>query len=148
MRCGSSVVGVEEKGVGVEGAIVPAMTMLPATAAALLVLVLQLMWSAEAQVAVGSGPPAGCPDRCGNVSVPFPFGIRDGCSLEGFGLTCNTTSNPPRLMIGNSTLQVVSISLANSTLRAVDIAGAVNITYGEINGNGTWVGVAATSSNP
>uniref|UniRef100_A0A0E0EUY6 Protein kinase domain-containing protein n=1 Tax=Oryza meridionalis TaxID=40149 RepID=A0A0E0EUY6_9ORYZ len=120
------------------------MTMLPATAAALLVLVLQLMWSAEAQVAVGSGPPAGCPDRCGNVSVPFPFGIRDGCSLEGFGLTCNTTSNPPRLMIGNSTLQVVNISLANSTLRAVDIAGAVNITYGQIDGNGTWVGVVAS----
>ncbi|EAZ10087.1 hypothetical protein OsI_32396 [Oryza sativa Indica Group] len=127
----------------------------PATAAllVLVVVLLQLqLWSAEAQVAVGSGPPAGCPapDRCGNVSVPFPFGIRTGCSLEGFGLTCNTTSNPPRLMIGNSTLQVVSISLANSTLRAVDIAGAVNITYGygEINGNGTWGGVAATSTSP
>ncbi|EEE70226.1 hypothetical protein OsJ_30340 [Oryza sativa Japonica Group] len=126
----------------------------PATAAllVLVVLLLQLqLWSAEAQVAVGSGPPAGCPDRCGNVSVPFPFGIRTGCSLEGFGLTCNTTSNPPRLMIGNSTLQVVSISLANSTLRAVDIAGAVNITYDVVSGttgNGTWGGVAATSTNP
>uniref|UniRef100_A0A0E0M4K4 Protein kinase domain-containing protein n=1 Tax=Oryza punctata TaxID=4537 RepID=A0A0E0M4K4_ORYPU len=121
------------------------MVMFPSpAAAAVLVLVVLELWSAEAQVAVGSGPPAGCPDRCGNVTVPFPFGIRDGCSLEGFGLTCNNATNPPLLMVGNSTLQVVSISPADSTVRALDLAGAVNITQdGNVSGNGTWGGVAA-----
>uniref|UniRef100_A0A0D9XGS5 Protein kinase domain-containing protein n=1 Tax=Leersia perrieri TaxID=77586 RepID=A0A0D9XGS5_9ORYZ len=120
-------------------------------AAALLVVVVmqQLVWSAEAQVAVavGTGPPPGCPDRCGDVHVPFPFGIGDGCSLPGFALTCNTTTNrPPRLMIGNTTLQVVNISLPNSTLRALDTAGAVHIKYGIIDGNGTWPGVSGAGA--
>ncbi|EEC85061.1 hypothetical protein OsI_32397 [Oryza sativa Indica Group] len=116
----------------------------PATAALLALLLLQLqlqLWSVEAQVAVGSGPPPGCPDRCGDVKVPFPFGIRDGCSLAGFGLTCNNATNPPRLMVGNGTLQVVEILLSNSTLRAVDITGAANVTFGTDEGNGTWRGV-------
>ncbi|RWR78978.1 putative wall-associated receptor kinase-like protein 16 [Cinnamomum micranthum f. kanehirae] len=37
-----------------------------------------------------------CPDTddsCGNVSIPYPFGIKKGCSREGFELTCNETSN-------------------------------------------------------
>ncbi|XP_006660979.2 putative wall-associated receptor kinase-like 16 [Oryza brachyantha] len=117
-------------------------------AAALLLVMMQLMWSAEAQVAVGAGPPTGCPDRCGNVSVPFPFGIRDGCSLAGFRLTCDATRSPPRLMLGNGTLQVVEISLANSTVRAVDVAGAANMTFGTIDGNGTWAGVGYDSDGP
>ena len=123
-------------------------TMVPAAAA--LLLMLQL-WSAEAQVAVGAGPPPGCPDsdRCGNVSVPYPFAISHGCSLPGFELTCDTTRNPPRLMIGNGTLQVVDISLANSTVRAMDLAGAVNITPDGFNaGNGTWSGLGAGGGIP
>jgi hypothetical protein len=33
----------------------------------------------------------GCTTRCGNVSVPYPFGIEPGCYLEGFNVTCNAT---------------------------------------------------------
>uniref|UniRef100_A0A2N9FDL8 Protein kinase domain-containing protein n=1 Tax=Fagus sylvatica TaxID=28930 RepID=A0A2N9FDL8_FAGSY len=32
----------------------------------------------------------GCRDQCGNVSVPFPFGLTDGCYLnEDFHITCD-----------------------------------------------------------
>jgi hypothetical protein len=117
----------------------PAMAM--AMAMSLLLLLLQQLWSVEAQLS--GPPPASCPDRCGDVSVPYPFGIRDGCHLPGFALTCDATrSNPPRLMLGNGTLQVVDISLANSTVRALDLAGAVNLTYDVSkvapSANGTW----------
>lgn len=38
----------------------------------------------------------GCPDKCGQVSIPYPFGTKDGCFLPGFQITCDDTIDPPR----------------------------------------------------
>ncbi|KAK1318571.1 Wall-associated receptor kinase 2 [Acorus calamus] len=32
----------------------------------------------------------GCPEKCGNLSIPYPFGIQVGCNREGFLLYCNS----------------------------------------------------------
>nr|BAK03639.1 predicted protein [Hordeum vulgare subsp. vulgare] len=109
-------------------------------------LLLQLcLTTAAAQVTAGAGPPAPrCPTSCGGVSVPYPFGVGDGCSWPGFSLICDRTrGGEPRLLVGSG-LQVVDISLDNSTVRVVDSAGQVNLTFsGGLDGNGSWGGLGA-----
>ncbi|XVE61012.1 hypothetical protein DITRI_Ditri06bG0005800 [Diplodiscus trichospermus] len=52
----------------------------------------------------------GCTSRCGNLTVPYPFGIGYGCFLEGFGITCNDSNGQSKpFLLG--TYEVVNISL-------------------------------------
>nr|CAB3482812.1 unnamed protein product [Digitaria exilis] len=85
----------------------------------------------------------GCPTSCGDVSVPYPFGIAPGCSLAGFNLTCDTTHTPPRLLVGNGTLHVTSVSLDDSTVRvlgpAMDFSSVLRLKEGWST-IGTWGG--------
>ncbi|KAG5250808.1 wall-associated receptor kinase [Salix suchowensis] len=56
---------------------------------------------------------AGCQDRCGNVSIPFPFGLTDDCYYDaGFLITCNHTFSPPKAYVTASTINVTEITLA------------------------------------
>ncbi|CAN6360454.1 unnamed protein product [Urochloa humidicola] len=87
-----------------------------------------------------------CTTVCGDVSVPYPFGIGPGCYLPGFNLTCDTSRTPARLSLGgNGTLKVIGISLDNATVRVqgpainMDLPRTATSATG---GNGTWGGPA------
>ncbi|PIA65119.1 hypothetical protein AQUCO_00100545v1 [Aquilegia coerulea] len=44
----------------------------------------------------------GCQPKCGNVTVPYPFGIGAKCSIDTWAnINCNTTFNPPKPFIGD-----------------------------------------------
>ncbi|KAL6282763.1 hypothetical protein ACE6H2_013692 [Prunus campanulata] len=43
----------------------------------------------------------GCPDKCGNLTIPYPFGIGVSCYMEGFDITCNTSTESPTALWGN-----------------------------------------------
>ncbi|KMZ73801.1 hypothetical protein ZOSMA_13G00020 [Zostera marina] len=62
-----------------------------------------------------------CPDRCGNIDVPYPFGIGENCSLpldssgdnfwsRNFKLECNNSAfDPPRLFADEQ--EIINITL-------------------------------------
>ncbi|KAL5208488.1 hypothetical protein ABZP36_032923 [Zizania latifolia] len=56
----------------------------------------------------------GCPDKCGDISIPYPFGIGTGCALDsGFELECNHTYSPPGLIVSTHRQQLTGLSLAD-----------------------------------
>ncbi|PIA65113.1 hypothetical protein AQUCO_00100539v1 [Aquilegia coerulea] len=49
----------------------------------------------------------GCQPKCGNITVPYPFGIGTTCSIAAWAnINCNSTFNPPKAFIGGN-LEVV-----------------------------------------
>nr|CAB3485990.1 unnamed protein product [Digitaria exilis] len=79
----------------------------------------------------------GCPERCGNITVPYPFGVRQGCFYDGFNLTCDEARHPAKLFAGEGT-EVEDISLLDGTVRIRSrmLRVSRNATSAEL--NGTW----------
>ncbi|TVU06731.1 hypothetical protein EJB05_49959, partial [Eragrostis curvula] len=83
-----------------------------------------------------------CNTTCGDVSVPYPFGLSPGCYMPGFDLTCDRSRNPPRLLLGDGDLRVTEISLWNATVRVNGTAiRMVNATASSVVSEGKWRGL-------
>ncbi|XBJ13781.1 hypothetical protein VPH35_005904 [Triticum aestivum] len=74
----------------------------------------------------------GCPDRCGNTRIPFPFGMKPGCFREGFEVTCNHSFHPPRAFLGDKEASGI-ITLESSYSESVSSPG--NYTFVEHKNN-------------
>jgi len=75
-------------------------------------LLLMLMFQpATAQAPAGLAKP-NCSDRCGNISIPYPFGIGKDCYMaESFDVKCDETSKPPRAFLRSIKMELVNITL-------------------------------------
>ncbi|KAF8660250.1 hypothetical protein HU200_057816 [Digitaria exilis] len=85
----------------------------------------------------------GCPDSCGDIQVPYPFGVGRRCSHDGFDLTCNETHHQHKLFLGDGGLdvEVLGISLPDGTVRIqTDVlrsnASELNVTWSVPNATG------------
>lgn len=70
----------------------------------------------------------GCAERCGNLTVPYPFGIGDGChSEEKFNITCDnsTAGTGPIAYLGTreSNIKVTNISLNEGEMQIWQYVG-------------------------
>ncbi|XP_021774794.1 putative wall-associated receptor kinase-like 16 [Chenopodium quinoa] len=65
-----------------------------------------------------------CSDKCGNLSIPYPFGIEEGCyykpphnqTSSSFKITCNHSTSPPTPIFGID-YKVLNISVIEGELR-------------------------------
>lgn len=58
----------------------------------------------------------GCPDKCGDITIPYPFGTQAPCYREGFDLTCNDSFSPPKLILGTN-IEVLEINITSAEVR-------------------------------
>uniref|UniRef100_A0A0E0QWW2 Protein kinase domain-containing protein n=1 Tax=Oryza rufipogon TaxID=4529 RepID=A0A0E0QWW2_ORYRU len=50
----------------------------------------------------------GCPDKCGNISIPYPFGVKEGCYFDmTFSIACNLSTTPPAMFYAPLVLQAI-----------------------------------------
>ncbi|CAO2832559.1 unnamed protein product [Amaranthus hypochondriacus] len=64
----------------------------------------------------------GCPRNCGNLTIPYPFGISTKCSLhDWFSIKCNTSYNPPKAFfdsgIGSEDPEILDITQTHIVIR-------------------------------
>ena len=82
----------------------------------LAILQLTLLWVVEASIVNTNAFPLakdGCEDHCGNVSIPYPFGTREGCYVnDNFLITCDYTYNPPMAFWTDGLTNVTDIRLS------------------------------------
>ncbi|KAL6206486.1 hypothetical protein ACLB2K_023734 [Fragaria x ananassa] len=62
---------------------------------------------------------SGCPDKCGDLTVPYPFGMKEGCYLgDEFFIECNRSTQSAYLM--GSRIIVTNISLEDGELQMLN----------------------------
>ncbi|KAL5204761.1 hypothetical protein ABZP36_009632 [Zizania latifolia] len=95
---------------------------------------LGLMWfllhSHAAAVALASLPVlatsaqrSGCPSKCGDVNIPYPFGIGDDCAWPGFTVSCNDSFSPPKPYNGD--VEIIDISLEKGQMHIYTLVASM-----------------------
>ncbi|KAM7463941.1 hypothetical protein LguiA_032062 [Lonicera macranthoides] len=87
----------------------------------------------------------GCQRQCGNLTVPYPFGIgiNSGCSIgPWFDINCNSTFNPPRAFIG----QIRVYNISDSQLRVSNVMAnkCYNQSGALLHENSAWTNFETT----
>lgn len=63
-----------------------------------------------------------CPDKCGNITVPYPFGMAEGCyRSNSFFVNCSQATDPPTAYLSkNGTIILTNISIADGEVQILN----------------------------
>jgi Wall-associated receptor kinase galacturonan-binding len=79
-----------------------------------------------------------CPTSCGNINIPYPFGLGESrCFIPGFNLTCDLLHEPPRLFLGDGSVEIMDISLIHGTV----MINSRVLSFLPTNLNASWTGL-------
>ncbi|CAM0877870.1 unnamed protein product [Alopecurus aequalis] len=121
---------------------------MPGASGVMVVLIASILFAADGTTSGASSTRSmslpGCPDMCGDVHIPYPFGIGAHCAATSlnsyFNLTCDNTFDPPRPMVGDreTVAEVADISLEHGEMRMLSSVNHIcftsNTTFTKYNG--------------
>ncbi|OEL16956.1 Wall-associated receptor kinase 3 [Dichanthelium oligosanthes] len=115
----------------------------------LLLFCLQALWAlaAAADVPAARGRPAGCATRCGDVDVPYPFGLEPRCAInDGFWLNCTTPVGhaTPTLQYINVEVTKISVEDGKAWLKTWMSRQCYNQSTNQVFQNNAWIGFAGS----
>ncbi|CAO2184152.1 unnamed protein product [Urochloa humidicola] len=85
------------------------------------------------------GSRSNCTRRCGDIDIPYPFGVEPGCyHAAWFNLTCDRSHHPPQLFLGDGTVQVLEISVPEGTVRINSSQLIYTVDAGVSTASGPW----------
>ncbi|ONI11219.1 hypothetical protein PRUPE_4G093000 [Prunus persica] len=89
----------------------------------LVMVVLLVALAAAITAEAAAKPRPGCLTQCGNLTVPFPFGMEAGCyKNDKFFIYCSHSTNPPTAYLMKSNIPVTNISLEDGEIQVKQFA--------------------------
>nr|ACG25307.1 WAK80 - OsWAK receptor-like protein kinase [Zea mays] len=91
-------------------------------------------------LAAAAGRSPGCATRCGEIDVPYPFGLDPQCAIHaGFWLNCTTVDGATKLLDKNSEVTKISVEDGKAWFKNFISRQCYNQSSGDMFENNAWV---------